>query len=121
LVGTEIIRDHRERHPKGYTYHEVIAPRGVGSRGSAILQGQEGWEMRADGGLRRVVIAIVGAGVSFFLVAAVIYDKVADVKVNGVLRGGPTALAAAMAGLFGGGLAAVVVMVLLLRWRGGGR
>jgi hypothetical protein len=28
-----IIRDHRERHPKGYTNHEVIAPRVVGPSG----------------------------------------------------------------------------------------
>jgi A/G-specific adenine glycosylase len=33
MVGTEIDCDHRERHPKGYTNHEVIAPRAVGSAG----------------------------------------------------------------------------------------
>jgi hypothetical protein len=75
--------------------------------------------MKVDGVVRRVVIAIVGAGVSFCLVAAAIYYKVADVRVNGLLHGGPTTLAAAMAGLFGGGLVAMVVMVLLLRGGGG--
>jgi len=43
-----------------------------------------------------------------------IYYKVADVRVNGFLHGGPTTLAAAMAGLFGGGVVAVVVLVFLL-------
>jgi hypothetical protein len=69
----------------------------------------------SDTGLRRIVIAIVGAVVSFCVVAAAIFYKVADVGVNGFVYEGPKALAAAMAGLFGGGLAAVVVMVLLLR------
>ncbi len=76
--------------------------------------------MRGGGDLWRVVGAIVGAGVSFCLVAAAIYYKVADVRVNGLLHGGPATLAAAMAGLFGGGLVAVGVLVLLLRRRGGG-
>jgi hypothetical protein len=75
--------------------------------------------MKADGELRRIVAAIAGAGFTFCLVGAAIYYKVADVRVNGVLHGGPTTLAAAMAGLFGGGLAAVVVLVLLLRSLGG--
>jgi hypothetical protein len=34
------------------------------------------------------------------------------------LHGGPKALSAAMAALFGGGLVAVVVLVLVLRWTG---
>lgn len=71
--------------------------------------------MTADKGLRRIVIALLGAMVSFCLVAAGIYYKVADVKASGLIYEGPKALAAAMAGLFGGGLTAVVVMVLLLR------
>jgi hypothetical protein len=75
--------------------------------------------MKGDGGLRRIVIAIVGAGFTFCLVGAAIYYKVADVSVNGMLHGGPTTLAAAMAGLFGGGVAAMVVLVLLLRSLGG--
>jgi hypothetical protein len=45
-----------------------------------------------------------------------IYYKVANVRVNGMFHGGPESLAAAMAGLFGGGIVAVVVLVLLLRW-----
>ena len=72
--------------------------------------------MKRDNDLRRVVIALVGAFVSFCLVAVVVYYWMADVKVNGFLHGGPTALAAAMAGLFSGGLLAVVVLVTLLRW-----
>jgi hypothetical protein len=71
--------------------------------------------MKADGGLGRIVIAIVGAGFTFCLVGGAIYYKIADVRVNGALHGGPTTLAGAMAGLFGGGLAAMVVLVLLLR------
>jgi Na+/alanine symporter len=62
-----------------------------------------------------VIAAILGSIASFCLVAIAIYYKVADVRVNGVLRGGPTSLAAAMAGLFGGGVVAVVVLVFLLR------
>ena len=58
---------------------------------------------------------MVGAGVSFCGVAGVIYCEIAKVRQNGFFQGGPTALAAAMAGLFGGGVAAVVALVLLLR------
>jgi hypothetical protein len=74
--------------------------------------------MRSDNDLRRVVVALVGAFVSFCLVALLVYCWMADVRVNGFLHGGPTALAAAMAGLFSGGLLAVVVLVMLLRWLG---
>jgi hypothetical protein len=74
--------------------------------------------MTPDKGLRRIVVAIVGAVVSFCLVAGGIFYKVADVRGNGFVYEGPKALAAAMAGLFGGGLAAVVVLVLLLRMGG---
>ena len=70
-----------------------------------------------DKGLRRVVVAIVGALITFCLVAIAIYYKMADVRANGFLHGGPTMLTAAMAGLFAGGLTAVVVLILLLRWR----
>jgi hypothetical protein len=80
-----------------------------------------GGKMTEDTGLRRIVIAIVGAVVSFCLVAAGIFYKVADVGVNGFIYEGPKALAAAMAGLFGGGLAAVLMMVLLLRVGGRGK
>ena len=72
--------------------------------------------MKRDNDLRRVVVAIVGSVVSFCLAATLIYCVVANVRVNGFLHGGPAALTAAMAGLFGGGVAAVVVLVSLLRW-----
>lgn len=72
--------------------------------------------MSADGGGLRVIAAILGALVSFGLVSSAIYYKVADVRVNGVLHGGPASLAAAMAGLFGGGIVALVVLLFLLRW-----
>ncbi len=74
--------------------------------------------MKSDNSLRRLIAAFGGAFVSFCLVAMAIYAKIANVRMNGFLRSGPTALAAAMAGLFGGGLAAVIVLVLLLRWLG---
>jgi hypothetical protein len=73
--------------------------------------------VRLDRDLRRVVVAIVGALAAFFLVASAIYYKMADVAVNGFLHGGPTTLTAAMAALFGGGLVAVVALILLLRLR----
>jgi len=73
--------------------------------------------MEPDRGLRGVVVAIVGALIAFCLVATAIYYKMADVHLNGWMHGGPTTLASAMAGLFGGGLAAMVVLILLLRWR----
>jgi hypothetical protein len=74
-------------------------------------------EIKSDPGLRRVVVSVAGALVAFCVVAIAIFYKMADAGVNGVLHGGPAALAAAMAGLFGGGLVAVVVLVLLLRRR----
>jgi hypothetical protein len=64
-----------------------------------------------------VIAAILGAVISFGLVFSAIYCKVADVRVNGIFHGGPASLAAAMAGLFGGGIVALVVLVILLRWR----
>jgi hypothetical protein len=73
--------------------------------------------VKPDRDLRRVVIAIAGGLVAFCLVAIAIYYKMANVGVNGFVNGGPTALAAAMAGLFGGGVTAAVVLVLLLRLR----
>jgi hypothetical protein len=73
--------------------------------------------VKVDGDLRRVVVAIVGGLAAFCVVAATIYYKMADVAVNGFVHGGPAMLAAAMAGLFGGGLVAVVVLILLLRLR----
>jgi hypothetical protein len=73
--------------------------------------------MEPDKDLRRVVVAVGGAVAMFCLVATAIYYKMADVAVNGFLHGGPTTLSAAMAGLFGGGLIALVVLILLLRRR----
>jgi hypothetical protein len=73
--------------------------------------------VKADRDLRRVVVAIVGGLAAFCVVAMVIYYKMADVAVNGFVHGSPRTLAAAMAGLFGGGLVAVVVLILLLRLR----
>jgi hypothetical protein len=73
--------------------------------------------MKSDSGLRRVVVAVSGMVVTFVLVATTIYYKMADVAVNGFLHGGPTMLSAAMAGLFGGGLASLLVLILLLRLR----
>lgn len=52
----------------------------------------------------------------FCVAAMAIYCKVADVRANGFFHSGPAALAAAMAGLFGGGIVAVMVLVFLLRW-----
>jgi hypothetical protein len=73
--------------------------------------------LKVDRDLRRIVIAIAGGVAAFCVVAMVIYYKMADVAVNGFVHGGPATLAAAMAGLFGGGLVAVVVLILLLRLR----
>ena len=73
--------------------------------------------VKGDRDLRRVVVAIIGGLAAFCLVAGTIYYKMADVALNGFVHGGPTTLAAAMAGLFGGGLVAVVVLILLLRLR----
>ena len=70
--------------------------------------------MKTDRGVRSVIAAVLGSIASFCFVAMAIYYKVADVRVNGFLHGGPTTLAAAMAGLFGGGAVAVVVLVFLL-------
>jgi hypothetical protein len=75
--------------------------------------------MKVDRSLLRVLAAIAGAGLCFCLVAGAIYYRMADVRMNGLLHGGPTTLAAAMAGLFGGGLAAMLTLILLLRWLGG--
>ncbi|HSY67880.1 MAG TPA: hypothetical protein VK813_04505 [Edaphobacter sp.] len=73
--------------------------------------------MEHDPSLRRVVVAVVGALATFCLIGIAIYYRMGDVGRNGFVQSGPAALAAAMAGLFGGGLAAVVALVLLLRWR----
>jgi hypothetical protein len=72
-------------------------------------------EKKPERGMRSVIIALAGAAATFCLIAVTIYYRIADVSANGWLHGGPTTLAAAMAGLFGGGLASVVVLILLLR------
>jgi hypothetical protein len=72
--------------------------------------------VKGDRGLQRFVVSASGATISFCLVAGAIYYKIADVRVNGAFHGGPASLAAAMAGLFGGGVVALLVLVLLLRW-----
>jgi hypothetical protein len=71
----------------------------------------------SDGGLRRVAVAVASAVATFCLVSIAVYYKMADVSVNGWAHGGPATLAAGMAGLFSGGLAALVVLILLLRRR----
>jgi len=73
--------------------------------------------MKPDRSLRSVVVAIVGAFVTFCVVGVAIYGTLAHVRVNGFVFSSPAALKAAMGGLFGGGLAALVVLILLLRWR----
>jgi hypothetical protein len=72
--------------------------------------------MKPDNDLRRLVAALAGAAVSFCVVAVLVYCWVANVRVNGFVDSGPAALSAGMAGLFSGGLAGMVVLVLLLRW-----
>lgn len=72
--------------------------------------------VKPDRGLRRFVVAAAGAMISFCLVAVGVYYKIAGVRVNGAFHGGPASLAAAMAGLFVGGVVALLVLVLLLRW-----
>jgi len=65
----------------------------------------------------RVTVAIAGALVTFCLVAIATYYKMADVSVHGWIHGGPAMLTSAMAGLFGGGFASLIVLVLLLQRR----
>ncbi len=72
--------------------------------------------MKVDRELARLLAAILVAGISFCVVAGAIFYRMADVRANGWLHGGPTMLAAAMAGLFAGGLVAMIVLILLLRW-----
>ena len=70
-----------------------------------------------DPDLRRIVIAIAGAAIVFCVVAIAVYYWIARVAVNGWIHGGPVMLTGAMAGLFSGGMAAVVALILLLRRR----
>jgi hypothetical protein len=55
--------------------------------------------------------------VVFCGVAVAVYYWIAGVPVHGWMQGGPVALTGAMAGLFAGGLAAVVTLIVLLRRR----
>jgi hypothetical protein len=80
------------------------------------VSGERGLGVKRDRVLQRFVVSAAGAMISFCVVAVGVYYKVADVKVNGAFHGGPASLAAAMAGLFGGGVVAVLVLVFLLRW-----
>jgi hypothetical protein len=70
-----------------------------------------------DNDLRRIVVAIAGAAVVFCVVAIAVYYWIAEVAVHGWIHGGPVMLTGAMAGLFAGGLAAVVMLIFLLRRR----
>lgn len=65
----------------------------------------------------RAAVAIAGALVTFCLVAVSVYYKMADVPAHGWIHGGPVMLTSAMAGLFGGGFASLIVVVLLLQRR----
>ena len=65
----------------------------------------------------RIVVAVVGAMIVFCVVAVAVYYWIAGVSVHGWMQGGPVALTGAMAGLFAGGLAAMVALILLLRRR----
>ena len=77
--------------------------------------------VKHDAGLRRVIVAMVAAAVSFCLSSAGLFYIVADVKDAGWRFSGPAALAGEMAGLFGGGLMTVMVLITALRWRRGKR
>ena len=60
---------------------------------------------------------MVGTSIVFCVVVIVVYYWIAGVRVHGWMRGGPVMLTGAMAGLFAGGLAAMVALILLLRRR----
>jgi hypothetical protein len=70
-----------------------------------------------DPDLRRIVVAIIGAATVFCVVAIAVYYWIAGVAVHGWIHGGTVMLTGAMAGLFSGGLTAVVALILLLRRR----
>lgn len=72
---------------------------------------------RPDRGLRRVVVAVGGAGIVFCLVAAEVYYKMNHVSANGWTYRGPASMTAAASGLFVGGFAAFVALILLLQRR----
>ena len=72
---------------------------------------------KRDPALRRVIVAIAGASIVSCVVIIVVYYWIAGVALHGWIRGGPVMLTGAMAGLFAGGLAAMVTLILLLRRR----
>ena len=75
--------------------------------------------MQRDEGIRQLIVALVSAALSFFVVGTACYYKVANVAKWGWRFSGPVALAGEMAGLFGGGLAALLVLIARLRGRRG--
>lgn len=72
---------------------------------------------KRDPDFRRIVVAVAGAAIVFCVVAIAAYYWIARVAVHGWIHGGPVMLTGAMAGLFAGGLAAIVTLILLLRRR----
>jgi hypothetical protein len=74
--------------------------------------------MERDAGLRKVIVAMIAAAIAFCVVGVGIFYKVVDVRAVGWRFSGPTALAGEMGALCGGGLAAVVVLIVGLRWGG---
>ena len=77
--------------------------------------------MANDAGVLRLIVALAAAAVSFCVVGAALFYKVANVAAAGWRFSGPTALTGEMAALFGGGLVALVVLVAALHWRRGTR
>ncbi len=69
--------------------------------------------MQMDQSLRRILTAVASAIAAFLLVGGGVFYRMAW-RVGGV-HGGPDLLAAAMAGLFVGGLAGLLVLILSLR------
>ena len=73
--------------------------------------------MAARGGLHlSAPLWAVGASLVPWLLLG-IYWELANVRANGFVHGGPMMMTGAMAGLFGGGLVALVVLILLLQRR----
>ena len=72
-------------------------------------------EGKRNSDTNRIVVAIVVAVITFCVVAIAVYYWIAGVATHGWMHGGPVALTGAMAGLFSGGLTAMLVLILLLR------
>lgn len=72
--------------------------------------------MQRDPGMRQIVAAVVAAIVSFCVVGIGLFYVTTDVSRLGWRFSGPAALTGEMAGLFGGGLVAVAVLIAGLRW-----